>query len=150
MTLARASRYGRCSAGHLGNGASRVAASGLGRAWKTFVTGMDSHRRIIADDQHIALLDGSNGKTVWLVEWAEVMEVAAWKHDVFTYDIICLGLPAKGETEYNRCDEEDDGWRDLLLAMERTLGVRSSDWRERVAVPAFQKDWTILWKLPSG
>jgi hypothetical protein len=114
------------------------------------VTGMDTHRRIIADDRHIALLDASNGKSVWHVEWAQVSEIAAWKDDVFAYDIICLGFQAKGETEYNCCDEEDHGWDDLLLAMERTLGVRSSDWWERLAFPAFQKNWTVLWKLTGG
>ena len=106
---------------------------------------MIAPRRIVVDAEHVARLDAPTATPLWRIGWADVREVAAWKDDVFSYDIICLGFRTQAGG-FCWCDEEDEGWDDLLAVTERVLGVQSEDWWKRVAFPAFRQNWTVLWQ----
>jgi len=84
-------------------------------------------------------------QTFWRCRWDEIVEVVAWKDDVFSYDIICVGLRIGGETEYLRMDETQMGWPDLLQGLRERLKV-SDDWLTVVAYPPFALEWTVLWE----
>lgn len=105
--------------------------------------------RIFADDHQIARVDAT-GRPVWRCQWSDVEEVAAWKYDLLVYDLICIGFRIKADAHYYQCCEEDQGWDRLLDLIERRFGAPSADWWERVSRPAFQENWTVIWKSAAG
>ena len=105
-------------------------------------------RTITANDREVALLK-HDGTASWRIKWCDVREVAAWKDDLITTDIIRLGFRVGDEEECHCCCEEQVGWDELLAVMERVLGVARSVWWERVAKPPFERNWTVLWSAES-
>ncbi len=80
------------------------------------------------------------------LEWRDVNAVLAYKRDLYTVDLICLGFVAvSGTIEVH---EEMRGWSELLeLLPSRLPGVPpSSEWWERVAKPPFASSVTKLYE----
>ncbi len=83
------------------------------------------------------------------VLWASVVEVAAFKRDLFSIDEICFGFRREGEQDFWRTGEEDNGFKEFQSEVEkRFIGIRT-DWFPEVAHPAFRENWTSLWKKPA-
>ena len=109
------------------------------------------HRfRIVVDDREVSLLDDFTAQNRWRIQWSEVCEISAWKTDLFSYDSICIGFRKNGNDTRVWCTEEDRGWDDLLAAMERVLKVKCDTWWSRVAFPAFETNWTVIWTFADG
>ena len=79
------------------------------------------------------------------VRWADVRQIFAYKEDVFTVDLICIGFRINDESTWVSADEEMIGYRELILAIEKRFGVRESSWFQKVAVPAFARNFTTIW-----
>jgi hypothetical protein len=94
--------------------------------------------RIVLDADSVGV-DGQ-----WTVRWSDIREIAAWKDDLFGYDIICMGFRTGNHNEYFKADEEQEGWNALRAEVESRYGARG--WWEKVAYPAFARNWTVLWR----
>ena len=72
-------------------------------------------------------------------------EIFAFKRDMFTYDMICLGFRIDDEGNYWEVNEEFVGYDKLRTELaERFVGI-SADWFEVVAFPAFATNRTTIW-----
>ena len=80
------------------------------------------------------------------LEWRHVDAVLAYKRDLYTVDLICLGfVTPNGTIEVH---EEMQGWSELVEQLpSRFPGVPPlSDWWERVAKPPFAPSVTKLYE----
>ena len=86
--------------------------------------------------------DGSVKKTQ--VEWSQVNGVVAFKRDLLTVDLICIGLSTPESSI--EVDEEMEGWKELIEALPRLLPgtLNPSEWWDKVAHPAFATNPTVL------
>ena len=101
--------------------------------------------RITFDETCVALAPPGDAPAAWEVAWSRVEEVAAWKDDVFAYDIICVGLRTAVDPQYVWCDEEADGWVELIDELDRRFGIGIA-WLSRIAQPPFAENRTVLWR----
>jgi hypothetical protein len=77
--------------------------------------------------------------------WSRVLEVFAFKEDVFAYDIICLGFRLDDEGRWFKADEECSGFNTLVEFLPRVFPGIRQDWFFNVAYPAFETCLTTLW-----
>jgi hypothetical protein len=78
------------------------------------------------------------------VKWSEVNGIVAFKRDLYSVDLICMGFTtAEGSVEVN---EEMEGWEALTDALPLYLpGTPSpADWWNGVVQPPFAANPTIL------
>lgn len=94
------------------------------------------------------LLQNARGELQWRIFWSDVKEIAAWKDDVFSYDTICLGFRTTDKLDYFWCDEEGEGWKAPTAFLKTKFGVEWDAWFDKVAFPAFQKNFATLWGTP--
>ena len=106
---------------------------------------MARRQRIFLTHSGVGVADAARGGPVWQCQWEEVREVVAWKVDVFTYDVICIGFRISDEAKYLFVSEEAAGYGELLAALKYQYGIRLQDWFQQVAFPAFRENWTVLW-----
>ena len=95
----------------------------------------DSHALRIENDGHFS--DA--------LDWATVLEVFAFKEDVFAYDIICIGFRTDDTGTYWKIDEECEGYKELLGFLPMIFTGIRSDWFSDVAFPAFKPCVVTLW-----
>ena len=81
------------------------------------------------------------------VVWTEVREIVAFKRDLLTVDLICLGFRADESECWFEVDEECDGYEELITEVECRFEIES-DWRSNVALPAFDTNFRTLWGEP--
>ena len=80
------------------------------------------------------------------LQWRDLNAIVAYKRDLYTVDLICLGfVTANGTIEVH---EEMEGWSRLIEELPvRFPGVPPlSDWWERVAKPPFAPSVTKLFE----
>ena len=116
-----------------------------GRWGKVGLKERGPRRRIEWDEEEIWRLDVEVKGEVWRIRWADVRQVAAWKEDVFAYDIIFLGFRVGEDEEYLVCNEQDGGWKEVQGKLRRRFGIEWEKWWSGVAFPAFAMNWTELW-----
>jgi hypothetical protein len=80
------------------------------------------------------------------VDWSSVNEVAAFKHDLFGFDEICLGFRCDSDDRFCWVGEEDIGFRELRAKVEQHFDGIPEDWWSAVTLPAFEENWTSIWK----
>jgi hypothetical protein len=73
--------------------------------------------------------------------------VTAFKRDLLTTDLICVAIEFTDEagTQHIELHEELEGFGQLLLLLEKNSGF-VSDWREKVTLPPFEANVTVLWE----
>jgi len=102
---------------------------------------------IIRVEPHgIALaMSDSPDETVAMIAWPAIESVAAFKRDVFAYDLICLAI-TKSDGLTHEVNEQMIGWDKLIAALPQNLPSFPAfeDWFHRVAIPAFKTNWTVL------
>jgi hypothetical protein len=101
---------------------------------------------IVVEDEAVCLFRNGSGMPAWRVRWSEVTEVAAWKLDAWAFDVLCIGFRPAGADEYFYCDEHQLGWDVLLEELDRLFGLKLEDWWRAVVFPAFQENFTLLWR----
>lgn len=86
------------------------------------------------------------GKTT-KVSWSEVLEIFAFKRDLWTYDMICIGFRVSEDGNYYEIDEEMPGYNAVVAAMENAFPgiVKREAWFHSVAFPAFATNLKTLW-----
>ena len=80
------------------------------------------------------------------LRWNDVKTVLAYKRDLYTTDLICLGFTSPDGTI--EVDEEMQGWSQLVERLPSLLPGTPpmSDWWERVAKPPFASCVTKLFE----
>jgi len=86
----------------------------------------------------------------WQFQWTEIVRISAWKDDVFTYDILCMGFLVAGSERYLHCDEECNGCDDLHPQLLRLYNINLHDWWNTVVFPAFAENFTVIWERQHG
>lgn len=85
---------------------------------------------------------------VWdCVFWDEVREIVAFKRDMLSVDLICLGFRTDDSDNWFEVDEECPGYGPLISEVERRFEL-THDWWPKVAFPAFETNFTTLWGEP--
>ena len=74
---------------------------------------------------------------------ADIERVEFYKRDQITTDLICCEIQAAEKTFY--FDEEQEGWDDLLLALQQLDGFHK-DWFAHVSQPPFQSSEFVAFK----
>lgn len=74
---------------------------------------------------------------------SEILEIAAYKRDEITVDLICFDVTA-ADGKIWTYHEDMAGFGDLVAALERLPGFDAS-WRDKVVLPAFDRNWTVVW-----
>jgi len=78
------------------------------------------------------------------VRWSDVKKVAAFKRDIYSYDLIGIEIES-GEWVYE-LDEEMEGWQSMVDALPTNLpgALPMANWWTQVAFPAFELNSTAL------
>lgn len=79
------------------------------------------------------------------LEWASVLEVFAFKDDVFGTDIICIGFRTDDMGFHWKIDEEYEGYKDLKTFLPEVFPGIRTDWFSDVAFPPLATCLTSLW-----
>lgn len=104
-------------------------------------------RRESADDRRIRLstagfeVETRSGSRL-CVMWENVVEIVAYKRDLFTFDEICLGFRTRGSEGFWPAGEDNRRFDDLLKKPEHRYPRIRSDWWEAVVKPASEENWT--------
>lgn len=77
--------------------------------------------------------------------WTSVLEVFAYKIDLFSYDEICIGFRFDAAGNYYWVGESYTGYKELLEELPRRFTGIKADWFSEVAHPAFATNRTSLW-----
>lgn len=98
---------------------------------------------VLLDDAGFAVVE--DGKTAFRVDWSCVERIIAYKEDLWSTDLICLGFYIDGNLD--RCyhvREEAEGWSDLLTAVAKRFEVEL-EWHLEVAQPPFARCERTIW-----
>lgn len=98
---------------------------------------------IIADGFGFALVKG--GRQGTCVRWEDVVEIVAYKRDLFACDEVCMGFRRRGLPHYVEVNESQRGFRQLQGQLRERFALDIDSWLPAVAVPAFKTRWTVLW-----
>jgi hypothetical protein len=82
------------------------------------------------------------------VDLASVKEVFAFKRDLFTTDVICIGLRVDDSGTYCEVAEDYGGYEAFLEAIGKEFTGIDEDWFSEVAFPAFKPNVRSLWGEP--
>jgi hypothetical protein len=82
------------------------------------------------------------------VRWSDVVEVFAYKVDLFSVDQICIGFRVESAGTYWWVGEDDVGYREFLEELSRRFPGIRADWFTEVAHPAFAENRTTIWGEP--
>jgi hypothetical protein len=83
------------------------------------------------------------GKLRTAVRWTDICGVAAFKQDLFTVDLITLAFHTV-DHDYVLVQEDMPGYQSVLAAIPQHFPDFDTQWWHKVAVPAFEKRWTVL------
>jgi hypothetical protein len=93
--------------------------------------------------------DGFTTANGTFVAWLDVNEVVAYKEDCWATDEIHPGF-ARSEGDRLDCvNESAAGYDELLAALPEAFSGIRTDWFMEVAFPAFEVNWTVLWRRAS-
>ncbi|TWT74306.1 hypothetical protein [Allorhodopirellula solitaria] len=84
------------------------------------------------------------GSNAARVDWITVSRIVAYKVDLWDVDLICIAFTLESEEVSIETTEADHGWKPMIAELENRFDV-SDDWWSKVAFPAFEGNWTILW-----
>ncbi len=87
----------------------------------------------------------------WRLEWDQIDGVVAFKRDLYSINLICFGFARRGDTARLWCIDEDmNGFSEIAAGIERvTAGAWPSSF-QWVALPAFERCWTVLHAEPDS
>jgi hypothetical protein len=90
--------------------------------------------------------DGStiSGTSQERILWSDIVEIVAFKRDLWSHDEICLGIRTIGSEQCLIVSEESEGFTALTEEVSNRFEL-TKDWWSKVAFPAFVENWTRLW-----
>jgi hypothetical protein len=104
---------------------------------------VNENRQIICNDSGFTIVE--HGNTLAGASWSEVLEIYAYKQDLFTTDETCLGFRVYEDGTSMMVSEAFVGYRELLTELERRFpGIRTK-WLAEYNFPAFVPNRTTLW-----
>jgi hypothetical protein len=119
------------------------------RSWWAAIQERRAGRRveIQCDDAGVAFV--VRGKPPLRMAWEHVDAVYAYKRDCYTVDQIRLILRSNDQSSIE-VTESDEGYQALIAEMERRLPgfPMFHEWWDKVAFPAFETNWTEIYRRP--
>lgn len=111
-------------------------------------------RARVAVDERGATLFVDEGEQ-WSLPWADVAEVVMFKRDLWTVDLLCVGLRAGADAGHRfLCVHENlPGWGEFTDGIDQNFQRAFTRHWEGVIPPAFELNWTTVWgqaSLPSA
>ena len=91
-----------------------------------------------------------NQSLMFTLDWKDISKVIAYKDDLFSYDEICVGFVLQGSDEYQWTGEDMVGYKELIDYLPSVFPGIRTDWWEKVAFPAFERNQLVIWKKPTG
>lgn len=82
------------------------------------------------------------------VQWSDVKEVFAFKRDLSSFDLICIGFRVSNDGAFWEIDEKMNGYKDVEAALAKAFPGLRPDWWRAVAIPAFKPNLVTLWGQP--
>jgi len=79
------------------------------------------------------------------VRWSTVRTIATYKWDLWSYDDICLAFQV-AEDSWAEVSEDEPGFRELVVEVERRYPSVPRDWFNSVVHPAFETNYRVLWR----
>jgi len=77
--------------------------------------------------------------------FSSVLEVFAFKKDLFSYDEICVGFRISEDGTYYEIDEKMKGYDDIVKSLPNYFKGINQEWFCEVAFPAFKTNCTTIW-----
>ena len=99
---------------------------------------------VTATDSGFRLAGGSHEPRD--VPWRDIVEIVAFKRDVFAYDVICLGFRLNGTEELIEVAEDFPGYDSFIKIVEARFTL-PENWWQTVAFPAFETKRSTIWQL---
>ncbi len=120
--------------------------------WTEFLTGRAASPRAVIMNKlgvSLAVCPGGTG-TPRSIRWSDVGAVFAYKQDCATVDQICITFVDLGGEVRLAISEDDAGYQQLVEDLPRHLPgcLAPADWFQQVAFPAFETNWTELYRIP--
>ena len=84
-------------------------------------------------------------ETEWTFDWSDVSGIFGSKIDALSTDQIRLAFEIRGESTYV-VTEDMTGFKALTERMPSRFDGISESWWSQVAHPAFETNWTTIWK----
>lgn len=106
----------------------------------------EPRREVRSDDAGFEVL--VDGRPTSRVQWTEVLEIFAYKDDLFSYDEIRIGFRFAADGSYQSVGEDFVGYRELLAKLTSRFAGFRENWVCDVAFPAFAANRTTLWGEP--
>lgn len=78
------------------------------------------------------------------IRWEEITKISAYKVDLGTVDQICMGVYTFRSVNCVELQEEWGGYKLLVAEIERRFNI-AAGWWPKVAHPAFQENYTVLY-----
>ena len=101
------------------------------------------NRQIISDDSGFTVVD--HGNTLARASWSEILEIFAYKRDLFTTDETCLGFRVHEDGTSMMVSDDFAGYGELLTELERRFPGIRTNWLAEYHFPAFVPIRTTLW-----
>ncbi len=79
------------------------------------------------------------------LKWADVIEVFAYKADLLSVDLICIGFRISNDGRCVEIDEQMPGYAAVVEALPAIFPGIRTDWWQAVAFPAFELNSRSLW-----
>ena len=79
------------------------------------------------------------------IAWDDIVEIVAFKWDIFVYDVICLGFRLIGAEDFIEVAEAFSGYKNFIKAVESRFALAENWWND-VAFPAFETNWSTIWE----
>ena len=98
---------------------------------------------IILDDSGFSVKE--LGANVAHIRWSDVIEIFAFKRDVLTYDLICLGFRVSDDGTFWEVTEDFENYDQLEAELKREFPGIRTDWFCEVGFPAFEANRTTIW-----
>lgn len=130
-----------------------LLTTALGRIMKTLLSKLKRRmardypkREVAFDGEGFTVLEESEIRA--RVSWSQIIEIFAYKMDLFTVDEICIGFRLDESGTHYWVSEEFLGYKEFIEQLRISFPGIREDWFAEVAFPAFIENRTTLWGQP--